>query len=132
MFLNVVFTLLSLRDQRPGSTATYNGKCYIFYDNQVSNIYSALLIIHITHYLLYLNLHLCISIISSPATSGRRSRSALSAAARWWTSPTPRCRGSSAGSCGGGTAGTLTASTGWGPRATPRTPRTGSGSMESR
>ena len=24
----------TFRDQKPGSTATYNGKCYIFYDNQ--------------------------------------------------------------------------------------------------
>ena len=27
----------TFRDQRPGSTATYNGKCYIFYDNQPRN-----------------------------------------------------------------------------------------------
>ena len=29
------------RDQRPGSTATYNGKCYIFYDNQPANFKEA-------------------------------------------------------------------------------------------
>ncbi|XP_039763399.1 CUB and sushi domain-containing protein 3 isoform X2 [Pararge aegeria] len=30
------------RDQPPGSTATYNGKCYIFYDRQPSNFRDAL------------------------------------------------------------------------------------------
>ena len=29
------------RDQRPGSSATYNGKCYIFYDNQPRNFLEA-------------------------------------------------------------------------------------------
>ena len=31
----------TFRDQRPGSTATYNGKCYIFYDNQPRNFIEA-------------------------------------------------------------------------------------------
>lgn len=30
------------RDQPPGSTATYNGKCYIFYDRQPTNFRDAL------------------------------------------------------------------------------------------
>jgi len=31
----------TFRDQRPGSSATYNGKCYIFYDNQPRNFVEA-------------------------------------------------------------------------------------------
>jgi hypothetical protein len=29
------------RDQKPGSTATYNGKCYIFYSQQPRNFQEA-------------------------------------------------------------------------------------------
>ncbi len=32
----------TFRDQPPGSTATYNGKCYIFYNQQPSNFQGAL------------------------------------------------------------------------------------------
>ena len=68
---------------------------------------------------------------TSPGTLLRRTTSVQSEAGPWWTNLILLYKDSCLGSCGGDTGVMPRDNTGWEPPETSRTPRTGSGSMES-